>query len=516
MIARGLKSNILINMILLLFIAMFLINIVIVFTHHRELLRNEIDRTDLILTVLEKSVWDDSESVNKSIASRIGPLIRQPNLVCTAVLNQTGEPIFYGGPECHIKDKLHAGALLAFRSGKREVNFFGRTWGIFWLQDQYMTVAKPRIHLGKTNGAVGGTIKLDNLYRQERRSQKVFFIYIAINLAILTFIGVYRTSKIYLEPLHRLAKRAEDYHEDSGEMVFAVRKEDNELHQLSKALNRMLARIAADKKKLQSTVTSLEKANIDLKKAQNEIIRAEKLASVGRLSAGIAHEIGNPIGIVMGYLELLKQENTEIDEEEKREYIQRTENEISRINKIIRQLLDLSRPSPVGVESISVHDVITDMTDVVKFQPLMSNIDIQLALEAGRDRVIADSNQLRQVFLNLILNAADAMTSNADNRSGCMLIRTSNKTEDIVSENENRKGKECLNIEVIDNGLGIDEEHLGNIFDPFFSTKEPGKGTGLGLSVCFIIIDSIGGKITATSEQGEGTTMNLFLPLEAG
>ena len=212
----------------------------------------------------------------------------------------------------------------------------------------------------------------------------------------------------------------------------------------------------------------------------------------------------------------MKQENADIDEEEKREYIQRTENEISRINTIIRQLLDLSRPSPVGVESISVHDVITDMTDVVKFQPLMSNIDIQLDLEASRDRVIADSNQLRQVFLNLILNAADAMKSNADNRSGCMFIRTSNRKEDIITESENRKGKECLNIEVIDNGLGIDEEHLGNIFDPFFSTKDPGKGTGLGLSVCFIIIDSIGGKITATSEHGKGTTMNLLLPLDVG
>ena len=76
--------------------------------------------------------------------------------------------------------------------------------------------------------------------------------------------------------------------------------------------------------------------------------------------------------------------------------------------------------------------------------------------------------------------------------------------------------KECLNIEVIDNGLGIDEEHLGNIFDPFFTTKEPGKGTGLGLSVCFMIIESIGGKITATSELGKGTTMNLLLPLVGG
>jgi signal transduction histidine kinase len=500
-------------MILLLFIAMFLINVVIVLTHHRHLLRAEIDRTDLILTALEKSVWDDSESVNKSIASRIGPLIRQSNLVCTAVLNKIGDPIFYGGPECHVKEKLNAGTLSAIQSGKREVNFFGQTWGIFWLQDQFMTVAKPRLRSGKATGAVGGTIKLDNLYRQERRSQKVFFIYIAINLAILTFIGVYRISKIYLEPLHRLSKRAEDYHEDSGEMVFAVRKEDNELHHLSKALNRMLSRIAEDKKKLQSTVNSLEKANIDLKKAQNEIIRAEKLASVGRLSAGIAHEIGNPIGIVMGYLDLLKQ--TDLADDDASEYIQRTEDELNRINTIIRQLLDLSRPSKEGVEPIQVHEVIQDITEVVKFQPLMSEITIDLLLDAPQDRVMADPNQLRQVFLNLMINAADAIASNRSthDEKGRIAITSAVQPADGGPGQNGRSRQPMLTVEVSDNGPGIAEENLSNIFDPFFTTKEPGKGTGLGLSVSFMIIEGVGGRITAGGRNGEGTVMTLTLPL---
>ena len=516
MIARGLKSNILLNLVALLFIAMFLINIVIVLTLHREFLLLEINRLNVLITALENSVWDESDTIYTSIATRIGPLIRQPDLACAAVFDKTGKAIFFGGPECDLETELKEGTRAALQSGKQEVRFFGRTWGVFWMQDRYMTVAKPRLRSGTVIGAVGGTINLVSLYRQERQSQKIFLIYIFINIAILTFIGVYRISKIYLEPLHRLSKRAEDYREESGEMVFAVRKEDNELHQLSKALNRMLTRIAEDKKKLRSSVTSLEKANIDLKKAQSEIIRAEKLASVGRLSAGIAHEIGNPIGIVMGYLELLKQENANIDAEEKREYIRRTENEITRINTIIRQLLDLSRPSVEGTDAISVHNVINDITNVVRFQPLISNIDIQLDLGAENDRVFADSNQLRQVFLNLMLNAADAIDSYPSSDNGRLIIRSSNAQGDSLKEIDADPVQKWLKIEVSDNGLGIDAEHLGNIFDPFFTTKEPGKGTGLGLSVCFMIVESIGGRITAISDQGMGTTMILSLPLVAG
>jgi two-component system NtrC family sensor kinase len=317
-----------------------------------------------------------------------------------------------------------------------------------------------------------------------------------------------------LYPLQRLAGRAEDYREEDTGMIFAVRKGDNELHQLSKSLNLMLERIAADKQKLRATVTSLEKANADLQKAQQEIIRAEKLASVGRLSAGIAHEIGNPIGIVMGYLDLLKQEDGDIDETEKLDYIRRTGEEICRINTIIRQLLDLSRPSTEGATAIHVHDVITDVSDVVRFEPKVANIDIRLNLEARNDCVTADPNQLRQVFLNLILNAVDAIASKSSNGEGRLRIRSTVANRKSGSNDSiNAADQQVLEIAVIDNGVGITPENIADIFDPFFTTKEPGKGTGLGLSVSFMILEGLGGKISAASKVGEGTTMRVTLPL---
>ncbi len=331
-------------------------------------------------------------------------------------------------------------------------------------------------------------------------------IYIFINAFVFTFIGFYRLSRIIVKPLQRLAKRAEEYREDD-KMFFLYEKEDNDFSKLSKALNSMLKQIANDKESLQTTIMSLEKANIDLKQAQKEIIQAEKLASVGRLSSGIAHEIGNPIGIVVGYLELLKQ--NDISEEEKKEFILRTENEINRVNTIIKQLLDFSRPSSEALKVVSVHSIIGETVDAFKFQPLMSNIELNLSFIAKNDMVVADSNQLRQVFLNLLINAADAISSVEDCFEGKISI-----TSEIV-QSESVDHPNMLKISYIDNGSGISKENLRNIFDPFYTTKQIGKGTGLGLSVCFMIIQKIGGKIQANSEEGKGATINIYLPLTA-
>jgi len=205
---------------------------------------------------------------------------------------------------------------------------------------------------------------------------------------------------------------------------------------------------------------------------------------------------------------LLKQ--GDITESEKIEYIQRTEEEIERINTIIRQLLEVSRPSNSGRTAVAVHDLIHDMADVSRVQPLMSGIKLSLDLNAGQHTVWADSNQLRQVFLNLIINAVDAITSENKQAGGVLKISTRlNYDSNPVAKPSPAR----LEISFSDDGPGIAEENLGNIFDPFFTTKDPGKGTGLGLSVSFMIVESLGGKMTGVSEEGRGTTMTISLPL---
>jgi signal transduction histidine kinase len=512
LIARGLKSNILINLVVLSSVGTILLALVAVITHHRELLQSKIAQLNLVLVILDDTVRRSPRLVTTT--ESLSRFLTRTEVDDVAAIDRFGRPLLDERPHSSFKGDLEACVQAALSTGRQQLCFSGQTWGVFWLQDRYVMVGKPSLKRGTAVGAVGVVADLKDLYAAEKRSLKIFFVYALINVGILAAVGVYRITKIYLEPLQRLAKRAEDYSEDETGMVFAVRKEDNELHQLSKSLNLMLERIAADKQKLRATVNCLESANADLRRAQQEMIRTEKLASVGRLSAGIAHEIGNPIGIVMGYLELLTQENLDLDASEKGDFIRRAADEIGRINTIIRQLLDLSRPSVEGTTRTHVHDVISDISEVARLEPLMANIAFRLKLTAENDCVTADPNRLRQVFLNLILNAVDAIAAKSPSGDGSLEVRSHvDAFNDRGVDDVTNHRLPVLTIEVSDDGVGIPPESMGNIFDPFFTTKAPGKGTGLGLSVSFMIIEGLGGKITARGNISGGTTLVVTLPL---
>jgi len=511
MFIRRLRTKIAINLAMLLLLAMVLIDLVSMVTVRRELIRSEVSKANLFLSFLKDDLPNTSVETLGTVG--LGPksllikMINDSQIDSALVMGASGQKVYLGRQSEISENELVAYTKQALSSGEKTNYFSGTTWGIFWKQRAKLILSAPLLINNVTVGGVSIVLPLERVYHALRHSQQIIFIYIFINIAILTYFGIYRISKLYLLPLGRLARRAEDYKEDD-EIIFSVRKEDNELNRLSKALNIMLKRISADKEKLRFTVLSLEKANLELKNAQKEIIQAEKLASVGRLSAGIAHEIGNPIGIVIGYLELLKEED--ITGEERDEYIHRTEAEIERINTIIRQLLEVSRPSSSDRTAVSVHELIHDTAGVLRVQPLMSNIELSLKLTAEDNTVLADSNQLRQVFLNLIINAADAISVEGEDAGGKLEITTALETD---ADPDIKNPAARLKIRFIDDGPGITEENLGNIFDPFFTTKEPGRGTGLGLSVSFMIVESLGGTMTVASEAGRGTTMKISLPL---
>ena len=325
-----------------------------------------------------------------------------------------------------------------------------------------------------------------------------------MNSIILTVAGLYRIFRIYLHPIDRIVRQADDYglNED---IFFTFRREDDELNRLSSALNRMLKRIAEDQQKLKESVASLEKANEELKEAQNDVVRAEKMASVGRLAAGIAHEIGNPIGIVLGYLELIRQ--PDLDPDELLDFAQRAEKEIQRINTIIRQLLDLARPKENKPQQTSIHAVLEDMVGMMGMQPMMNNIRFDLALEAKQDSLWINAEQLRQVFLNLLLNAGDAIRDEKRSSPGRIEIRTWNEHPGIAET------PTVLAVSFEDNGKGIASDQIESVFDPFYTTKEPGKGTGLGLAVSYMVIEKMGGTISVQSRLEEGTRFTIILPI---
>jgi two-component system, NtrC family, sensor kinase len=340
--------------------------------------------------------------------------------------------------------------------------------------------------------------------------QKIVLFYILLNTLFLALFGFYLIYRSIIKPINRLATRAEEFKE--GDTVFLVSdKEQNEFGRLSSSLNVMLRHLEDNKAELKTSIRSLKKANLELQQAQEEIIRSEKLASVGRLASGIAHEIGNPIGIVLGYLGLLK--GSDLNNEEKRDFINRIEEEIGRINRTIRNLLDFSRPSKGELKAVSVHQIIDDMIDILKPQPMVSDSDVFLDKRAKMDIVRADPDKLKQVFLNLSMNAIDAMEAGQPkdkSQKNILSIKTNISPE---VKTDPRINASRIYIEFRDTGPGIPTQDLTKIFDPFYTTKEPGKGTGLGLSVSLRIIEDMGGDIQVKSEQGKGTNITVILPL---
>ena len=499
---RGLKLNITIILVLVLVTGMILIDFVLIISVQGILLKSEISKAHLFISAVENNLSLSSQGegimLNSFLEDSFNKMFDESGIFCTLILDKERKQIYFAGNCIPFQNELTASVRDAIASGKQDSVYSGTTWGVFWWQKQRLMLSAPLMKHNRIVAGIGIVVQLEGIYALLRRTQYYMLIYILINTVFLTLIGFYRLSSVAVKPVHKLLQRTEDYRESDLDAIFS-RYEGDEFHQLSKTMTNMIERISNDKKELEITVRSLEKANSDLKQAQQNIIRAEKLASVGRLAAGIAHEIGNPIAIVVGYLELLKQDD--IEDADKKDFIHRTESEVNRINTIIRQLLDFSRPSKGDPKAVSVHEIILDVLNILKYQKIMSKIRSETFLNAEQDQVIADAGQLRQIFLNLIINAADAIAEKKSPDDGEIRITTE------ISP--------CFRLKITfsDNGTGIPPQHLANIFDPFYTTKEPGKGTGFGLSVCFMIIESMGGSIQAFSEQSQGTHMVIDLPL---
>jgi signal transduction histidine kinase len=510
---RGLKTLTAANIAAVLLIAMGLVNLILVIFQQEVLVRQEVLRGRSLIRALESHFREKDGASDPGNPSEkdgiLEALVARSGFPCALVLNRQAQWVSLGRAPCPVNVDLKAPVRKAMKDGKESLTPFGAAWGVFWRRAQGLVLAMPLVRDAEVFGGVSLVLPLEEIYAGLRHSQKLVWVYILINTLLLTGIGTYRVSKAYFKPVRRLSRRAEAYSEDDG-VPFLVRKEDDELGRLSQSLNLMLARISEDKEKLKSIITSLAAANKDLRQAQQEIIRTEKFASMGRLASGIAHEIGNPLGIVAGYLELLQR--SDIENDEKEDYIRRSIREVERIHGIIRQLLDFSRSKEKGNVVFSVQEALAEIRRILEPQPLMSDIRLTLSLSAREDRILGDPDQVRQVFLNLVLNAADAIASAGDPASGTIVV----STENFSAEAETPGDRPQIRIAVTDDGPGIPEEDLDTIFDPFYTTKAPGKGTGLGLWVSYMIVDGMGGRISARSRLGEGTTVEVFLPVHEG
>jgi len=498
---NSLRLNILANLTFLIVAAMLLISIVMVKFEERDLIQGKLQMGDLLSRSLQQMVGDELMRPGRktygspSLTSKkqtILALIQRAGFEGAALVDRKGIALFTSLPDGEERKMGLAQARHSLITRQTAVRFSGQVWGVLWPAHDMMMITTPLIEQKGLLGSIAVWGDLRPIYRKIRRSEKLVLIYILLNTLVLISVGLYLLSRTVVNPVNRLLRLTETFEEGELLPLFPDAGE-NEIGQLNRSLNLMLSRLDENKKELQAHITSLEQANVEIRKTQEELIMSEKLASVGRLATGIAHEIGNPMGIILGYMDLLKR--GDLSPDERADFLERVESEITRINDIIRQLLDFSRPAGGEPDRVRLHELLRATIRILKPQPLMSDVQLDIAFDASRDTIWADPNQVQQVLLNIMMNAADAMSQEKR-----LTIETSNTPDTI-------------RIQFKDTGSGIPEEDLGRIFDPFYTTKPPGKGTGLGLSVSHKIIRNLGGIIRAENNRGTGTTITIDIPL---
>lgn len=231
------------------------------------------------------------------------------------------------------------------------------------------------------------------------------------------------------------------------------------------------------------------------KAMQQQLLQADKLASIGQLAAGVAHEINNPLGIILGYTQLLIREEPEGTE--RHEDLKTIEKHARSCKTIVEDLLSFARRSHTRKEPASLHDIIEEVVGVVRHNLELRRIQVESRFDPEVPPLVLDKDKMRQVFMNLIMNAQQAI-----GKEGRISIRT------FLGD-----GRKRVHVSVADTGTGIDPKHLPCIFDPFFTTKSTGEGTGLGLSVSYGIVKDHGGEILVESEPGKGSVFTVLLPL---
>ena len=284
--------------------------------------------------------------------------------------------------------------------------------------------------------------------------------------------------KRIMEPIGRFLGYTRRIADGDFSPITPARKYRDEFSKLAIAINRMLN---------------------ELNRRQQILVESHKLRAVGTLTAGVAHELNNPINNITLTAYSLMEDYDETSDEEKMEMIKDLVGEADRSQRIVRNLLDFARESESKLEASDLGDIVKETVRLAGNQIRLSEVELQFDIEPNLQRIHGDKQQLEQAFLNFIMNALDAMQHQDP------------KILKIEVRNSKRPG--YLEVRIADSGEGIPEHILPDIFDPFFTTKDTGKGTGLGLSVAQGIVAKHGGRIDVSSKTGNGTTFSVILPI---
>ena len=357
----------------------------------------------------------------------------------------------------------------------------------FVVNDYYIKAYEPIRNISGTVIGVLGLGLLERKFKQMERHALTLFLGVTFGGVVLAVIICIFLTRLLMNPFFALMNAKENLAAGNLNYTVDLKKFPKEIAELGKSLNRMAEAISERDKQLR-------------RRAQEEIRRSERLAMIGRLASGVAHEINNPLGSILLFSRLLLQKAPL--EGLHRENLERIERETKRCQNIVQGLLDFAKKRKPKSELVTLNKLADEtISRLFENHPMLHNVKVVRQYREDLPEIFADPNQIMQVFANIIMNAVDAMKG-----QGCMTIETA-LIEDRIEDHV------YTEIRFSDTGDGMPPDVIERVFDPFFTTKGVGQGTGLGLSVSHGIIEGHGGAIKVSSILGKGTTFIVSLPV---